>query len=35
MTGTGRMTVETLQRLVDAFNAHDLDKDSYWKLVER
>ena len=25
MTGTGKATVETLQRLVDAFNAHDLD----------
>ena len=25
MTGTGEVTVETLQRLVDAFNAHDLD----------
>jgi hypothetical protein len=25
MTGTGKVTVETLQRLVDAFNAHDLD----------
>ena len=24
-TGTGEVTVETLQRLVDAFNAHDLD----------
>ena len=25
MTGTGKATVETLQRLMDAFNAHDLD----------
>ena len=25
MTGTGKATVETLQRLLDAFNAHDLD----------
>jgi ketosteroid isomerase-like protein len=25
MTGPGKATVETLQRLVDAFNAHDLD----------
>jgi hypothetical protein len=25
MTGTGKATIETLQRLVDAFNAHDLD----------
>ena len=25
MTGTGKVTVETLQRLVDAFNAHDVD----------
>ena len=25
MTGTGKVTIETLQRLVDAFNAHDLD----------
>ena len=25
MTGTGKVTVETLQRLVGAFNAHDLD----------
>jgi ketosteroid isomerase-like protein len=25
MTGTGKATVETLQRLLAAFNAHDLD----------
>jgi ketosteroid isomerase-like protein len=25
MTGTGKVTVETLQRLVGAFHAHDLD----------
>jgi hypothetical protein len=25
VTGTGKVTIETLQRLVDAFNAHDLD----------
>jgi ketosteroid isomerase-like protein len=25
VTRTGAVTVETLQRLVDAFNAHDLD----------
>lgn len=25
MTGTGTATVQTLQRLLDAFNAHDLD----------
>jgi ketosteroid isomerase-like protein len=25
MTGTGKATIETLQRLLDAFNAHDLD----------
>ena len=25
MTGTGKVTVETLQRLVGAFNAHDVD----------
>jgi ketosteroid isomerase-like protein len=25
MTGTGKATIETLQRLVAAFNAHDLD----------
>ena len=25
MTGTGKATIETLQRLVDAFNAHELD----------
>jgi ketosteroid isomerase-like protein len=25
MTGPGKATIETLQRLVDAFNAHDLD----------
>jgi ketosteroid isomerase-like protein len=25
VTGTGKATIETLQRLVDAFNAHDLD----------
>jgi hypothetical protein len=25
MTGSGRATIETLQRLLDAFNAHDLD----------
>jgi hypothetical protein len=24
-TGTGKVTSETLRRLVDAFNAHDLD----------
>lgn len=29
--GTGKATIETLQRLVAAFNA----QDSYWKLVER
>jgi SnoaL-like domain len=25
VTGTGKVTVETLRRLLDAFNAHDLD----------
>ena len=25
MAGSGKVTVETLQRLADAFNAHDLD----------
>jgi hypothetical protein len=25
VTGTGKATIETLQRLLDAFNAHDLD----------
>ena len=25
MTGTGKVTIETLQRLVGAFNAHDID----------
>jgi ketosteroid isomerase-like protein len=25
VTGTGKATIETLQHLVDAFNAHDLD----------
>jgi ketosteroid isomerase-like protein len=25
VTGTGKVTIETLQRLADAFNAHDLD----------
>ena len=25
VTGTGKVTIETLQRLVAAFNAHDLD----------
>jgi ketosteroid isomerase-like protein len=25
VTATGKVTIETLQRLVDAFNAHDLD----------
>ena len=25
MAGSGKATVETLQRVVDAFNAHDLD----------
>ena len=25
MTGTGKATVETLQRLLDAYSAHDLD----------
>jgi ketosteroid isomerase-like protein len=25
MAGTGKVTVETLQRFADAFNAHDLD----------
>jgi len=25
MTGTGKVIIETLQRLVAAFNAHDLD----------
>ena len=36
---TGKVTVETLQRFADAFNAHEGEKiarkDSYWKLVER
>ena len=26
VTGTGQVTLETLQRLADAFNAHDLDR---------
>jgi hypothetical protein len=25
VTGTAKVTIETLRRLVDAFNAHDLD----------
>jgi hypothetical protein len=38
---TDTVTVETLQRLVDAFNLFEFRgdkiarKDSYWKLVER
>jgi hypothetical protein len=36
VTGTGKASVETLQRLLGAFNATIWTrKDSCWKLVER